>query len=134
MVSCTACHQFAAQTGIVVDLQHVHADMRHAGSNGFGNGKLPAFGGLVGQSGDQINVDVFNSGGAQPRDILKHGGPLVQTPYRGGFDIHERLHPQAHAVHSTALQRLDHRRGQRAGRAFDRDFSIDFGPQTFAKW
>ena len=29
----------------------------------------------------------------------------MQTPYRRGLCIHERLHAQAYAVHSAALQR-----------------------------
>ena len=34
----------------------------------------------------------------------EHGGALVQTSDRRGFLVHERLHAQAHAIHSAALE------------------------------
>ena len=59
--------------------------------------------GLVRQPGNQIDIDVRNSGGAQARNVVEHGSSLVQTSHRRGFHIDERLHSQAHTIHSAAL-------------------------------
>ena len=64
--------QFAAQARVFVDFEHVDADVRHSGRDGLRKRFLPAFGRLVRQAGDQIDIDVGNSGGAQAGDVLEH--------------------------------------------------------------
>ena len=76
------------------------------------------------QPGDQINVDVFNPGRAQSRNIIEHRGAPVQTPYGRSFRIHVRLHSQAYAVYSATPEELEHHGGERSWRAFDGNFGI----------
>src|SRR5438094_8772972 len=58
VVSCTARNQFAAEAGIFIDLEHVHADVGHAGIDHVGERKVPALKVLVRQSGDEIDIDI----------------------------------------------------------------------------
>src|SRR5256885_8609759 len=89
VVSCTARNQFAAEAGIFIDLEHVHADVGYAGIDHVGERKVPALKVLVRQSGDEIDIDIFNSSATKAGDIVDHRSPGVQTSDGSGLLVDE---------------------------------------------
>ena len=99
--------QLVAQARILVHLQHVHADVRHAGRQCLASSENSQLSlGLVRQPGNQVDADVADAGGAQPRDVGQRDGARVQPADRRTFLVHERLHAQADAIHAAAEQRF----------------------------
>ena len=96
-------------------------------------GKLPALARLVRQSGDQIDIDVFNSGGAQARNIVEHGGALMQTSDRRGFaDPRMTALPGSRdSPRSAARPRSSP--GTACRGAFDRDLSVALRSRNFCE-
>src|SRR5580658_1398566 len=76
------------------------------------------------QPRDQVDVDVRDPAGSQVVNVIEHGCTIVQTPDRGRFLIDKRLHTQTHAIHTAALQGLNHSRSQRARSTFDRKLRV----------
>src|SRR5216683_2573434 len=62
----------------------------------------------MGETSDQINVNVRNPRRPQAGNILEHGRALVQTPYRRRFPVDKRLHAQADVIHPTTTQPIEH--------------------------
>src|SRR5437667_10843529 len=89
VVSCTARNQFAAEAGIFIDLEHVHADEGHAGIDHVGERKVPALKVVVRQSGDEIDIDIFNSSDTKAGDIVDHRDPGVQRCNGSGLLVDE---------------------------------------------
>src|SRR5947208_15020039 len=89
VVSCTARNQFAAEAGIFIDLEHVHADVGHAGIDHVGERQVPALKDLVRQSGDEIDIDIFNSSATKAGDIVDNRSPGVQTSNGSGLLVDE---------------------------------------------
>ena len=58
------------------------------------------------------------------RDLFENSGAFVQPSDGLRFAIDERLHAQAHPVHSALQQGFDERGSQRARSAFDGDLGI----------
>ena len=83
--------------------------------------KVPTLLRLVRQAGDEINADVADAAGAQPRDVRQRDRSRMQPPDRRAFLVHEGLHAQAHAIHAAAEQRFQNLVGDRARSAFDGD-------------
>src|SRR5579862_5469668 len=102
VISCAAGHHFAAQARVLVDLEHVDAHVRHAKIDGRLYGGLPAFCGLMGQSGDEIDVDIRNSSPAKAFHVVEYGCFLVQAPDRSRFLIYERLYTKTHPVDAAS--------------------------------
>src|SRR5438132_12823351 len=85
VVSCTARNQFAAEAGIFIDLEHVHADVGHAGIDHVGEREVPALKGVVRQPGNEIDIDIFNSGTTKAGDGVDDCSPSVQAPDGSGL-------------------------------------------------
>ena len=60
-----------------IDFEHVDAGVEHAAVEQHGDGFVPGGEGLAGQSGDQVQVEIGDSGGAQPLQVVKDDGPAV---------------------------------------------------------
>ncbi len=82
VVAAASCQQLAAQARVFVHLQHVHADVRHAGGKRLAERKIPALLCLVRQAGDQIDADVADAGGSQPRDVIQRDRARMQPADR----------------------------------------------------
>ena len=65
VIAAAAGEQFVAQTRVFIHLQHVHADVRHAGGERFGQRKIPALLRLMRQPSDQVDADVADAAGPQ---------------------------------------------------------------------
>src|SRR2546427_12010880 len=89
VVSCTARNQFAAEAGIFIDLEHVHADVGDAGIDHVGERKVPALKVLVRQSGNEIDIDIFNSSAKKAGDVCDSCSPGVQAPDGSGLLVDE---------------------------------------------
>jgi hypothetical protein len=53
----------------------------------------------MGQTSDQINVDIRNPRRAQMGNIFEHGRAFMETPYRCRFRVDKRLHSETDAIH-----------------------------------
>src|SRR5216683_4539028 len=78
----------------------------------------------MGETSDQINVNVRNPRRPQAGNILEHGRALVQTPYRRRFPVDKRLHAQADAIHPTTPQPIEHIRCKSSRGALYSDLRI----------
>ena len=95
------------------------------GSDCLVQGELPALRRLVRQPGNQIDIDVRNSRGAQAGDILEHGGLACadappRPPPASTNDCTPRLTRFTPQPRKTSIMAS----GQRAGGAFHRDLGI----------
>ena len=116
--------EFASQAGVGVHLQHVDADVREFEREGLVERLLPAFGGLVGQAGDEVDADFGDAGVAQAADVVEGDGAAVQAPDGAGFLIDEGLDSERDAIDAGAEQRGQDFGGERAGSDFDGDFGV----------
>ena len=80
VISCAAGDQFAAQTRILIDFEHVNAHVRTLRWQDLSTENLPALGSLVRQSRNQIDIDVRNSRRAQPGDSRARFFRLCNRP------------------------------------------------------
>ena len=71
--------EFAAQARIFVHFQHINAGVRNAGGEQLIQRLVPARASLMRQSGDQVDIDVRNSGGAEAR-ALRTSARLNDVP------------------------------------------------------
>jgi hypothetical protein len=69
VIACAARDEFAAEAGVVIDFEHVDADVRDTGGYGFGEGVAPGLDRLMRESGDEVNTDFEDSGGAKVGDV-----------------------------------------------------------------
>src|SRR6266496_1392528 len=60
----------------------------------------------------------------KPGNVVQHNVALMKTTNRCGFAIHKRLHAQADAIDSAAVENFHYRLGKRAGRAFHCNLGI----------
>src|SRR5208283_3866720 len=67
MVATASGQQFVSKPRLLVHFQHVHADMRNTGCQGFAERKAPALFRLMRQASDQVEVDVSYPARSQPR-------------------------------------------------------------------
>src|SRR5579864_7369505 len=114
--------EFTAEARVLIHFKHVHAGMRNAGCYEFVQRMLPACPRLVRQSGDQVHINIRNSGTAQPGDVVENGFAIVQAAYGSRFLVNERLHAQADPVHSASNEALQHFLRKRTRRALYGDF------------
>ena len=82
VIAAAAGQQLGAKARVLVHLQHVHADVRHAGGQRFAERKIPALFRLVRQAGDQVNADVADAARAQARDVRQRDGARMQPADR----------------------------------------------------
>ena len=119
VIAAAAGQQLGAQPRVLIHLQHVHADVRYTAGEGIAKRKLPTLLGLVRQARDQVNANVADSSGSQPRNVVQRDGPRVQAADRRRLLVHERLHAQADAIDAAAQQGVDDLTGDGAGRTLD---------------
>ncbi len=122
----------ASQPGIFIHIQHVDAQMRHAGGDSLRQRISPALPGLVRKTGDQVDVDVVDAGGTKPFDFIERDGASMGASHRGCFMIHKRLHAQADAVESQARHGPQQFVTQLAGGTFQRHFRGGVDGKYFA--
>ena len=92
MISLSSGDNFVAQAGVSIHFQHVNAGVWDTGGDQLIQRLVPALASLVRQAGNEIDVDIRNSGGTQLGNIVDHRGTLVQPANRCGFLVGKRLH------------------------------------------
>ena len=117
-------HYLATQPRIFIHLEHVNARMRHACVDRLLQRLLPACFSLVRQPGNQVNIDVRNPRRPQPLDLFQRDLSRMQTRHARRLLVDKRLHAQAHAIHATREQRLDHFGRKRSRRALNCDLRV----------
>ena len=126
MVAGASGEQLAAETRLVVDLEHVDAGMRDVGLNERCNGLLPGRERLAREARDQVDVQVRNPRGAQALQVLEHYSPAVESAALLGFAVDEGLNTEADASDARLGKRCKGRVGNLARGALDGDLGIRF--------
>src|SRR5208283_4649788 len=132
MVATASGQQFVSKPRLLVHFQHVHADMRNTGCQGFAERKAPALFRLMRQASDQVEVDVSYPARSQPSDVRQGDGSRMKAAHGRTFFIHERLHTQAHAIHAAVNECFQNLVRDRARSAFDSDLSRGRDLETVA--
>jgi len=122
VVTGAAGEEFPAEPGFVVNFEHVDAGVGDAGSGESGDGFLPGSEGLAGKAGDEVEVDVGDSGGAQPGEVVEDDGAAVKAAGLAGFPVDKGLDAEADAVDAGADESGKGSIRQLAGGALDGDF------------
>src|SRR5689334_2511631 len=107
VVLSAAGNQFAAQAGILIDFEHVNANVGNAGGNDFFEREAPAIDRLVWEAGNQVEIDIGNSGSTQAGNIGKGCFTRVKPPHGGRFFVYEGLQAEADSVDATAHQTVN---------------------------
>src|SRR5215469_3239071 len=118
MVTAASGEQLIAKARVLVDFEHVNADVRNSGCKRLGQREVPALRRLVRKTSDQIDADVADSCGPQPRDVVVSDGTGVQTTDRSTLLIDERLYAKADAIDSSLCERVQNLWCKRSGSAF----------------
>ena len=92
----------------------------------------PALPRLVGQAGNQVDVDVVDAGGTKAIDLAKGNGSRVRAPHSRCFVIHKRLHAETDAVEAKSGKGLQQFVAQLARSAFQRNFCRIFDEKYFS--
>ena len=107
-VARTACNHLPAQPRIFVHIQHVDAQVQHSCRDGLRERFTPTLAGLMWKSGDQVDIDVVDAGGAKPINVVERDGSRVGASNRSGFVIHKGLHAEADAIESQVRHGVQH--------------------------
>ena len=121
VIAGAAGQQFAAQAGILVNLQHVNAGVLYAGGDQNLERLLPTGRGLMGHAGDQIDTQIVQPGGADPFEVFEHHRAGMKASGGSRLTIDERLHAEAEAVDAQGEHGGERGVVQLAGSAFERD-------------
>ena len=114
--------EFAAQARFVVHLEHVDAGVIDAGFGESAERFIPGVHRLPGQTGDEVNADIVDTGSLDAANIFKGDGAIVQAPDGFRFAVDKRLHAEADARNATFRQGLEGRGLQLPRSALDGDF------------
>lgn len=77
VISRPSSNQFPSEPRIIIYFEHINTGVRNAGCNRLRHREGPAFGDLVRQASDQVNVDIFDSGLPKATNLFENGGTLV---------------------------------------------------------
>ena len=88
------------------------------------DGLLPGGEGLPGEAGDQVEIEVGDSSGAEALEVVEHDRPAVQAAALMRFAIDEGLNAEADAIDAGLGERVEGGIGELAGSALDRDLGI----------
>ncbi len=115
---------FAAQPGILIDIQHVNTQMWHTSANRHIDRLLPALRRLMGKAGDKIDIDIVDAESSQAGDLRSRNCARVQATHGGCFPIDKRLHAKADAIKPKIGQNLKQPIVQLAGRGLQSHLSV----------
>ena len=114
----------AAEAGLVVDLEHVDAEVGDAGGDGLLHRAAPGGGGLVGEAGDEVEREVEDAGAADAVDLVEALAFGVEAADGGGFAVDEALDAEAEAVDAVELEGFEGFGAELVGGALDGDLGV----------
>ena len=133
MIASASAEHLPAQARILIHLQHVDTGVGNSAIDEHRQRFVPRCECLTGQSGDQIDVEVFNSCCPQAGQVFDHDGAVVQPACFARLLVDERLHSQAYAIDARFDHRLQGRSGQLSRGALHRDFGVFLDVESAAK-
>ncbi len=124
VVTSAASDEFAAETGVFVDLQHIDAGVGNGGFEQDVEGFAPGGERLASEASQQIDVEVGDADLAQALQIAEDIGAGVQASADGALAVEEALDAEADAVDAAFGKGLQGLIGELSGSAFDGDFGV----------
>jgi len=97
-----------------------------------GEGLVPRGMGLAGEAGDEVAVDVGDTGMAQAGEVVQDNGAGVEAAADLRFAVNEGLDAEADAVDSDGLEGGEGVVGDLAGGALDGDFRVGMDLELMA--
>jgi hypothetical protein len=125
--------QFAAKAGVFIDFEHVEAEVGDAGFEGDGDGLAPGGGCLVRKSGDEVEVEVKDAGGAEASDLAEADLAGVKAADGTALLIVEALDAEADTVEAEGEKGVQGGCGELAGGALDGDLGLGGEGEGFAQ-